>query len=71
MLNASWEPLHFEVPPPVQEGRTWLRWIDTALASPEEIVAWEKAPAVAEDRYRVQLRSMVFLVAPAATGDEA
>ena len=35
MLNAFWEPLSFELPPPDPEGRQpWQRWIDTSLASP-------------------------------------
>ena len=66
MLNAYWEPLHFALPPPANGERTWLRWIDTALAPPEDILPWEKAPAIAEDRYLVQSRSMAFLVAPSA-----
>jgi glycogen operon protein len=64
MLNAYWEPLSFELPPPADRGSAWLRWIDTSLASPEDILPWEKAPAVAEDRYLVQPRSLAFLVAP-------
>jgi glycogen operon protein len=68
MLNAYWEPLRFVLPPPADGGSAWLRWIDTFLASPEDILPWDKAPAVAEDHYLVQPRSMAFLVAPTTGG---
>ena len=35
VLNAYWEPLEFELPP-VSDGGTWRRWIDTALETPHE-----------------------------------
>jgi isoamylase len=37
--NAYWETLDFELPGP-REGQAgaWRRWIDTSLASPEDIV---------------------------------
>jgi glycogen operon protein len=69
MLNAYWEPLRFELPPPADGESAWLRWIDTSLASPEDILAWEKAPAVAEDHYLVQPHSLAFLVAPTPGGE--
>jgi glycogen operon protein len=68
MLNAYREPLRFELPPPTERGGAWLRWIDTSLASPEDILPWEKAPAVVEGHYLVPPRSMAFLVAPTAGG---
>jgi glycogen operon protein len=67
MLNAYWEPLRFELPPPGGEnGAEWRRWIDTALASPDDVLPWEKAPAVPDATYLVQPRSIVFLVEPRA-----
>ena len=66
MLNAWWEPLHFALPRASEDGGAWLRWIDTSLPSPEDIVDWEKAPALAEASYLVQPRSMAFQVAPLA-----
>jgi glycogen operon protein len=70
MLNAYWEPLRFELPPPGGElAGPWRRWIDTSLPSPEDIVDWEEAPAVADATYLVEQRSMAFLVAPVATGE--
>ena len=35
--------------------------MDTALASPDDIYFWEKAPLVAESTYIVQPRSVVIL----------
>ena len=48
ILNAYWEPLDFELPPAGDGGAgSWRRWIDTALESPEDIVPWRTAPALA------------------------
>jgi glycogen operon protein len=69
MLNAYWEPLRFELPPPADGGSEWLRWIDTSLTSPDDTLPWEKAPAVVEGHYLVQPRSMAFLVAPTTGGE--
>ncbi|MCM0082834.1 glycogen debranching protein GlgX [Geomonas sp. Red32] len=64
MLNAYWRPLWFHLPSPDRlPGREWYRWIDTALPSPEDIVHWDHAPAVQEDRYLLTARSLVVLVA--------
>ena len=41
ILNAYWEPLDFELPV-CDHGEGWHRWIDTALAPPNEIVEWER-----------------------------
>jgi len=62
MLNAYWEPLTFEVPPPLQgaEG-PWRRWIDTALESPGDIADWAEAAPVPGPTYVVQARSVVAL----------
>lgn len=59
MLNAYWEPLAFELPPP---QNAWQRWIDTALDSPHDISPWDQAPAVSEPTYPVQPRSIVVLM---------
>jgi isoamylase len=67
MLNAYWEPLRFELPS-TEGDRAWRRWIDTSLASPQDVVDWEKAPAVAGGSYLVQPRSQAFLVELLDTG---
>ncbi len=61
MFNAFWEPLEFELPR--LEGLTWQRWIDTALDSPDDIQAWDRAPAWKGDTYKVTDRSVVMLIA--------
>ncbi len=60
ILNAYWEPLEFEVPPATGP---WRRWIDTSLASPQDIVDWKKAPSVHGRTYGAGPRSVVVLYA--------
>jgi glycogen operon protein len=62
ILNAYWEPLEFELPVPENAVGPWCRWIDTALASPQDIVPWQTAPAVSARMYRAGARSVVMLV---------
>jgi glycogen operon protein len=62
MLNAYWEPLAFELPPPLSDSpESWRRCLDTALASPEDISTFELAPVVNTSSYLVQPRSVVLL----------
>jgi len=61
ILNAYWEPLEFQLPVPDRGG--WKRWIDTALESPHDIAPWEMAPAIDDNRYRAESRSVVLLYA--------
>jgi len=71
MLNAYWEPLRFQVPPADTETRGgWRRWIDTSHPSPDDIVDWEHAPALADASYLVRPRSIAFLIEPRTTGSE-
>jgi isoamylase len=58
ILNAYWEPLDFELPPPI---KAWRRWIDTSLTSPSDIVPWETAVALPDHHYRAAARSVVML----------
>jgi isoamylase len=63
MINAYWEPLDFELP--ILEDprkRSWHRWIDTAQDSPNDIISWAEAPAVSDNIYRAEGRSIVVLV---------
>jgi glycogen operon protein len=60
ILNAYWEPLDFELPPLDNNGR-WRRWIDTALASPQDIVPWQTSPSISGFTYRAEPRSVVVL----------
>jgi glycogen operon protein len=69
ILNAYWEPLDFELPQVGSgQGNSWRRWIDTSLESPEDIVAWETAPAITDHSYRAGPRSTVVLFARLADG---
>jgi glycogen operon protein len=63
ILNAYWEPLEFELPPPGKDGDAWRRWIDTSLESPQDIVEWRDAPVVSEQSYRAGPRSVIVLFA--------
>jgi len=63
ILNAYWEPLEFELPPPGKDGDAWRRWIDTSLESPQDIVEWQDAPVVSEQSYRAGPRSVIVLFA--------
>ena len=66
ILNAYWDALEFELPAAAQPGVPWRRWIDTALDSPADIVAWHSAEPVSSPVYRVESRSVVVLFADAA-----
>jgi isoamylase len=64
MVNAYWGPLKFALPSPKKlPGGAWHRWIDTSLASPDDIVALDAMPTVAENSYLLPARSLVILVA--------
>ena len=70
ILNAHREPLDFELPP-TGEGSAgpWRRWIDTALASPEDIVPWETAPALSgQTTYRAAAHAVVVLFGELGSG---
>jgi glycogen operon protein len=52
MLNAYWEPLIFEVPPTSKKkSGHWRRWVDTSLASPDDICDWKEAVRASEPIY--------------------
>lgn len=64
ILNAYWEPLEFELPRLHNaDANAWRRWIDTALESPHDIVAWQSAPPTPGPSYRAEPRSVVALFA--------
>jgi isoamylase len=64
LINAYWDALEFELPSISNGARIpWRRWIDTFLASPEDIVDWERAPVLAGRTYRAEPRSVVVLFA--------
>jgi glycogen operon protein len=59
IMNGYWEPLAFALPP---SARGWRRWIDTALASPDDVVPWREAVPVEGSSYRAEARSVVVLM---------
>ena len=59
MINMEDGKLAFDVP--ALDERSWQRVIDTALASPTDIVELECAPAFTERTYPVEARSLVLL----------
>jgi glycogen operon protein len=63
IVNAYWEPLVFELPPPPLHTRQtrWRRMIDTALPPPEDFRQLQQAPIVPGSTYRAQPRSSVLL----------
>jgi glycogen operon protein len=65
ITNAFWDALEFELPTIRDPGGSgwWRRWIDTGLESPQDIVEWQTAAAVAGNTYRAEARSVVVLLA--------
>ena len=60
--NAWIDPLNFRIPH-APTGRLWRRVIDTALASPADIVELDAGPLVPfEKPYRVEAHSMIVLI---------
>jgi glycogen operon protein len=61
-MNAYVNPLDFRIPAS-PSGRPWRRLVDTALASPDDVVQEGSGPPVPVlDRYRVQAHSTIILV---------
>ncbi len=64
MINAYWKPLRFQLPPPKKlPGGVWRRWIDTSLASPEDIVPWDALPTITTKQYHLPGRSIGIVIA--------
>jgi glycogen operon protein len=61
MANAWWEPLVFEVPPANAGEKPWRNWIDTAKASPLDILSADDLAPSAELECRVHPRSIQVL----------
>jgi glycogen operon protein len=64
IMNAYWEALEFELPPPPDGAVVgWQQVIDTFLDAPDDIRGLDTAPVVETARYRVEPRSVVLLIA--------
>jgi glycogen operon protein len=68
MVNAYWEPLTFELPPPAGVHQGWHRAIDTSLDPPEDICDGPDAAPFVDKSYRVESRSIVLLFSVRANG---
>ncbi|MET1083092.1 MAG: glycogen debranching protein GlgX [Burkholderiales bacterium] len=68
IVNAYWEPLTFELPPPVGVHQGWHRGIDTSLDPPEDICDGPDAAPFVDKTYRVEPRSIVLLFSVRANG---
>ena len=63
LFNAWREELVFALPqPPPGTAGVWLRWLDTALPTPDDIRLLEEAPPVVAGSYAAAPHSMVVLV---------
>jgi len=63
IFNAWQEALDFELPEPPPEIRGgWRRWLDTSLASPDDVRPLSEAPRIEDRIYRAGPRSIVALV---------
>ncbi len=68
IVNAYWEPLTFELPPPAGVHQGWHRVIDTSLDPPEDICDGPDAAPFVDKTYRVEPRSIVLLFSVRANG---
>ena len=62
MLNAYWEELEFEVPPPLAKS-SWKRVCDTSLSPPNDFQLPAAALEFTSKSYKVPARSVVILAA--------
>ncbi len=61
MVNAWSDVLEFELE--ITPKMSWMRWIDTSLPSPKDIVHWDEASEVTGKHYRLKPYSIAVLVA--------
>ncbi len=64
MVNAWREALTFQLPPaPGVSGGCWRRWLDTSLASPDDIVPLAQAPVIEGGSYHLPPYSLAAMAA--------
>ena len=61
ILNGYWEPLSFELPA-VEAGRVWRRFVDTSLASPDDLCEPPRPLPAYQSQYLSGARSSVVLI---------
>jgi len=67
-VNAWWEPLTFELPPPPAHDTPWRRVLDTARDAPDDIHPLSEAPAIDDVEARVAPRSLLALMCALEVG---
>jgi isoamylase len=66
-MNSYHDALNFKIPA-APTGRAWRRVVDTALDSPQDIVAENEAPHIPIlQLYRVEAHSLIILISEADT----
>jgi glycogen operon protein len=71
-INAYWEPLEFALPPAADGVKgAWLRFMDTSLPTPDDIVEGVKGASVGGSSYRVNARSIIMLQTDCAMQGDA
>ena len=63
IANAYWEALDLELPQTGRPASSWRRWINTGLASPQDIVHWDAALPISSSAIRAEPRSVIVLFA--------
>jgi glycogen operon protein len=61
MISSYREPLEFELPPAGAARGPWRRLIDTSLESPDDFCAWDLAPRIGGETYRLKPWSIAVL----------
>jgi glycogen operon protein len=64
VMNAYWEPLHFELPPVPDGAQSWRRVLDTYSDPPMDCCDADVGPLVEGPTCLVHPRSVMLLVAP-------
>jgi glycogen operon protein len=62
IANAHFEPLDFELPKIDSSANTWMRWIDTSMASPDDICMITEAQALSSATYKLNAHAIAVLV---------
>lgn len=61
IFNSYWGALTFDLPP-LPQGKTWRRLLDTNLPAPDDMAKFETAIEITGSQYRAENRSVVVLI---------
>jgi glycogen operon protein len=62
-MNAYWEDLDFQLPPPDHaQGTCWHLLVNTAMESPNDIFSRENAQPLPHSAFEVKARSVVVMI---------